>query len=77
MCDNTFAPVADVAHCLAPHAMIPPREGWEGRQHTQTPAAPLVLQYVAHGGSEVKEQDFCCWTNHHLSTLICSSLHTP
>ena len=74
MCDNTFAPVADVAQCLAPHAMILPREGWEGRQHTQTPAAPLFLQYVALSGSEVvyldrsevKEQDFRCWTKYHL-----------
>ena len=65
--------------------MIPPREGWKGRQHTQTSDAPLVLQYVALGAShvvyldrsEVKEQDFRCWTNHHLSTLTCSALHTP
>ena len=64
--DNTVGLVADMAHCLDLHAMILPREGWEGRQHTQTAAAPLVVQYVAAGGlevlyldhSEVKEQDF-------------------
>ena len=63
-----------MAQCVAPHAMILPREGWEGRQHTKTPAAPLVAHYVALGGSEVvyldrsevKERDFRHWTAHHL-----------
>ena len=52
LCDRTVALVTDVVQCMAPHAMILPREGWEGRQHTQTPAAPLVAQCVELGGAE-------------------------
>ena len=72
--DDTVALVADAAQCLAPHAMILRMERSEGQQHTQTPAAPLVAQYVELGGSEVvyldrsefKEQDTRHWTAHHL-----------
>ena len=70
--DDTVALVADAAQCLAPHAMILPREGWEGQQHTQTPAALLIAQYVALGGSEVEYLDRLetryprHWTAHHL-----------
>ena len=64
--------VADTAQYLAPHAMILPREGWEGRQHTQTPAALLIAQSVALGGSQVlyldrlEKRDLGQWTAHHL-----------
>ena len=51
--DDTIALVADVAQCLAPHAMMLPRERWEGQQHTQTPAALLIAQDVEQGGSGV------------------------
>ena len=51
--DNAVALVADVAQCLAPHAMMLPREGWEGQRHNQTPAASLIARYVEPGGSEV------------------------
>ena len=53
MSDDTVALVANVAHCVAPNAMMPPREGWEGQQHTQTPAALLIARCVELGGSEV------------------------
>ena len=39
-CDRTLALGADAAQCLAPQAMILPREGWEGLLHTQTPVGP-------------------------------------
>ena len=52
LCNQTVALVADAAQCMAPHTMILPREGWEGQHHTQTPAAPLVAQYVELGGAE-------------------------
>ena len=44
LCDRTVALVVDAAQCPAPHAMILPREGWEGQQDWRTPAAPLVVQ---------------------------------
>ena len=47
--DDAVAPVADVAQCLAPHAMMLPREGWEGQRHDQTPAALLIARYVELG----------------------------
>ena len=47
LCDNTVALVADVAQCLAPHAMILPREGWEGRQHTPL-SLRSTLRWAAH-----------------------------
>ena len=72
LCDRAVALVADAAQCLAHHAMILPREGWEGQQYTQTAAAPLVIQYVELGGSEFVYldrsggQDVRHWTTHHL-----------
>ena len=50
--DDAIALVADVAQCLAPHAMMLPREGWEGQRHDQTPAALLIARYGELGGSE-------------------------
>ena len=70
--DDTVALVADVAQCLAPDAMMLPREGWEGQQHFQTPAALLIARYVELGGSEVVYLDrletpsMRHWTAHHL-----------
>ena len=52
LCDQTVALVADAAQRLAPHAMVLPRKGWEGPQHTQTPAAHLIAPEVELGGSE-------------------------
>ena len=42
---------ADVVQCLASHAMLLPRVGWEGQRHDQTPAALLIARYVELGGS--------------------------
>ena len=47
--DDVVALAADVVQCLAPHAMMLPREGWEGQRHDQTPAAHLVARYVELG----------------------------
>ena len=47
---DAVALVADVAPCLAPLAMMLPREGWEGQRHYQTPAALLIARYVELGG---------------------------
>ena len=72
LCHNTVTLVADTAECLAPHAMILPREGWEGQQYSKTPAAPLVAQDVELGGLEFAyldssvEQGVRHWTAHHL-----------
>ena len=69
--DDAVALVADVAHCLAPHAMMLPREGWEGKRHDQTRAALLIARYVELGGSEVVYLDRSetpspwHWTAHH------------
>ena len=52
LCHRTLALVADTTQCVAPHAMNPPREGCEGQQYSQSPAAPLIAQYVELGGSE-------------------------
>ena len=70
--DNTVTLVADVAHYLAPHAMLLPRKGWQGQQHFQTPAALLIARYIELGGSEVVYLDrletpsMRHWTAHHL-----------
>ena len=70
--DDTVPLVADVAQCLAPNAMMLPRDGWEGQQHTPTPAALLIARYVELGGSEVVYFDrletphMRHWTAHHL-----------
>ena len=72
LCDNTITLVADVAQCLAPHAIIFPREGWEGQQYSKTPAAPLVTQYIELGGSKFVyldhsvEQGVRHWNAHYL-----------
>ena len=72
LCDRTEALLADAAQCLAPPAMILPREGCEGPQHTQTPVAPLIAQYIELGGSEFVYLDRTLelvgrhWTAHHL-----------
>ena len=49
--NDVVALAADVVQCLAPHAMMLPREGWEGQRHNQTPAALLIARYVELGGS--------------------------
>ena len=70
--DDAVASVADVAHRLAPHTMMLPREGWEGQRHDQTPAALLIARYVELGGSEAMYLDrsetpgMRHWTAHHL-----------
>ena len=50
--DDVVALAADVVQCLAPHAMMLPREGWEGQRHDGTPAALLIARYVELGGLE-------------------------
>ena len=63
---------ADVLQCLAPYAVMLPREGWEGQRHDQTPAALLIARYVELGGSEAVYLDrsetpsMRHWTAHHL-----------
>ena len=63
---------ADVVQCLAPHAMLLPREEWEGQRHDQTPAALLIARYVELGGSEAVYLDrsetpsMRHWMAHHL-----------
>ena len=47
-----MALVSDVAECMAPHAMIPPMEGWEGPHHTRPLASPLVTQHAELGATE-------------------------
>ena len=70
--DDVVALAADVVQCLAPHAMMLPREGWEGQRHDQTPAALLIARYVELGGSEAVYLDrsetpsMRHWTSHHL-----------
>ena len=39
--DDVVALAAHMAQCLAPHAVMLPREGWEGQRHDQTLAALL------------------------------------
>ena len=57
---------------FGPPSHDPPGEGWEGQQHTKTPAAPLVAQYVALGCSQIiylgclEEQHLHHYTTHHL-----------
>ena len=70
--DDVVALAADVVQCLAPHAVMLPREGWEGQRHDQTPAALLIARYVELGGSEAVYLDrsetpsMRHWTAHHL-----------
>ena len=70
--DDVVALAADVVQCLAPHAMMLPREGWEGQRHDKTPAALLIARYVEPGGSEAVYLDrletpsMRHWTAHHL-----------
>ena len=70
--DDVVALATDVVQCLAPHAMMLPREGWEGQRHDQTPAALLIARYVELGGSEAVYLDrserpsMRHWTAHHL-----------
>ena len=70
--DDVVALAADVVQCLALHAMMLPREGWEGQRHDQTPAALLIARYVELGGSEAVYLDrsqtpnMRHWTAHHL-----------
>ena len=70
--DDVVALAADVVQCLAPHAMMLPKEGWEGQRQDQTPAALLIARYVELGGSEAVYLDrletpgMRHWTAHHL-----------
>ena len=70
--DDAVPLVADATQCLAPHAMMLLREGWEGQRHDQTPAALLIARYVELGSSEVVYHDrsetasMRHWTAHHL-----------
>ena len=70
--DDVVALAADVVQYLAPHAMMLPREVWEGQRHDQTPAALLIARYVELGGSEAVYLDrsetpnMRHWTAHHL-----------
>ena len=70
--DDVVALAADVAQCLAPHAVMLPREGLEGQRHDQTPAALLIARYVELGGSEAVYLDgsespsMRPWQAHHL-----------
>ena len=70
--DDVVALAADVVQCLTPHAVMLPREGWEGQRHDQTPAALLIVRYVELGGSEAVYLDrsetpsMRHWTAHHL-----------
>ena len=70
--DDVVALAADVVQCLAPQAMLLPREGWEGQRQDQTPAALLITRYVELGGSEAVYLDrsetpsMRHWTAHHL-----------
>ena len=43
LCDNTVVLVAEAAQCLAPHAMILRREGWEGQQYWKVRPPPSSL----------------------------------
>ena len=70
--DDVVALAADVVQCLAPHAMMLPREGWEGQRDHQTPADLLIARHVGLGGSEAVYLDrsetpnMRHWTSHHL-----------
>ena len=70
--DDVVALAADVVQCLAPHAVMLPRKGWEGQRHDQTPSVLLVARYVELGGSEAVYLDrsetpnMWHWTAHHL-----------
>ena len=60
--DDVVALAADVVQCLAPHAMMLPREGWEGQRHDQTPAALLIVRYV----NRLETPNMRHWMAHHL-----------
>ena len=85
--DDVVALAADVVQCLAPHAVMLPREGWEGQRHNQTPAALLYARYVELGGSEAvyldrsETRSMRHWTAHHLvapdTQLIVDPLGQP
>ena len=70
--DDVVALAAELVQCLAPHAMMLPREGWVGQRHDQPPAALLIARYVELGGSEAVYLDrsetpsMRHWTAHHL-----------
>ena len=70
--NDVVALAADVLQCLAPHAVMLPREGWEGQRHGQTQAALFIARYVEVGGSEAVYLDgsetpsMRHWTAHHL-----------
>ena len=70
--DNAVPLVADVMQCVAPHAMMLLREGWEGQRHDQTPAALLIARCIELGGSKVVYLDrsetgsIRHWTANHL-----------
>ena len=69
--DEVVALAANVVQCLAPDAMMLPKEGWEGQRHDQTPCALLIARYVELGGSEAVYPDrsetpsMRHWTAHH------------
>ena len=60
-----------VVQCLAPDAVILPRQGWQDQRHDQTPAALLIAGYVELGGSEAvcldgsETPSMRHWTAHH------------
>ena len=70
--DDVVALAADVAYCLAPPAMMPPKAGWGCQQHDQTPAIVLIVRYIELFGSEAVYLDrsetpsIRHWTAHHL-----------
>ena len=73
--DDVVALAADVVQCLAPHVVMLPREGWEGKRHDQTQAALLIAGYVELGGSEAvyldrsETRNMRHWTANHLLAL--------
>ena len=48
--DDVVAMAAYVAQCLAPHAVMLPREGWEGQRHDQT-RLPSSLRGTSSGAA--------------------------
>ena len=74
--DEVVALVADVAQYLIPHAMMLPRGGREGQQHSRTPAVLLIAKYFQLGGWEAVYLDgletpsMRHWIAHHLVAPI-------
>ena len=70
--EDVVALAADVVQCLAPHAVMLPREEWKAQRHEQTPAALLIARCVELGGSEAVYLDrsetpsMRHWTAHNL-----------